>query len=1045
MKLGLKNQLRLISLVPIAIVFAITSFFLYESFNAYTSAQDLQSRLEQNRHLNEIVGNIARERGMSAMFLGDGAENTLRSLKEQRKIVDDKVSLFLRFAESNDKINAMEQEQNIASIVNAMTSIRQLRPLIDDRDIEFDEIFTTFTSIQEKLVTQLQKITTIKIDKEIEDYYSSYISIANAKEQSGIERAYISNVLSKKEPFEEDQLNRWLGYIVRSDAYSYKNIFDLSIVSKIDAIFNSEDAIELLEDINAERAAVISASETGEFELDSGIWFAMISEKISLLTQAEDILLDAMDNRSVQIQQKSLETLIVTLTVWAVAILLGIVGYLLSNQIQSNIRYLENILNRVSHDYNHSDRKIDLNSTEGTEEAYTLLEAIIEQTKKDKVVALEASEAKSMFLANMSHEIRTPLNGIVGFTELLKDSGLEDEQQEFVEIIEKSSENLLEIINNILDLSKIESNKLELEHIAFDPIIEFESAVDVYAVRASEKNIHLGCFVDPQLEYHLKGDPTKIKEVIINLISNAIKFTNSGGAINVDIRKVASSNNKTSVRFEISDSGIGITPEQKARVFEAFSQADASITRKYGGTGLGLTISSSFVELMGGQLDLDSAVGEGTTFFFTIEFEDADEITCLQKGRFNSIKALIYQDPQNPRRQDKYIREYISHYGVEYRNINSVEQATQLLKEDHYSLILVNYDSIHEEDLRSLSNLKSNVVVFTKSNMIKRIESLSLEIYKILYEPIHASKIKWLLENYEQLKASRTSETAVPQEVDLQLSSINADVLVAEDNTINQKLIKRTLEDLGLRVTLASNGLEAFAKRKDGKYDLMFMDIQMPFLDGVESTEAILEWEKESGTAHIPIIALTANALKGDRERFLAAGLDEYTTKPLIRSEILSLLHRYLGDKVVEPSVAQEQESKKVETLPKNSDGYQADLLIAKELGFESSLYEKVISSIDNISYEMVHSYDELKARVKEHSYKSIIFDLSLKDLDVKEIVDEAKQKASSSKLKSHLGLIETFSSENAKKYAGVVDEIIPNLVQKDKIKQMLEKYSTRE
>ena len=283
-----------------------------------------------------------------------------------------------------------------------------------------------------------------------------------------------------------------------------------------------------------------------------------------------------MDEESEIFKQEQLQILIISIAIWAAAILGAIFGILLSTDIARNIKNLETILQRVATDTHEGDdlssseiaSHINLDTTKGTAQAYQLLETIIDQTRKDKEFAMEASEAKSMFLANMSHEIRTPLNGIVGFTELLKDTALHDEQREFVDIIEKSSENLLEIINNILDLSKIESNKLEIEEIVFNATEEFESAVEVYAVRASEKHIDLGCFIDPELERPIKGDPTKIKEVVINLLSNAVKFTNSGGQITVDIRKIAcEEEGRARIKFSVKDSGIGVTKEQKENIF----------------------------------------------------------------------------------------------------------------------------------------------------------------------------------------------------------------------------------------------------------------------------------------------------------------------------------------------------------------------------------------------------------------------------------------------------------------------------------------------
>lgn len=665
-----------------------------------------------------------------------------------------------------------------------------------------------------------------------------------------------------------------------------------------------------------------------------------------------------------------------------------------------------------------------------------------------------------MFLANMSHEIRTPLNGIVGFTELLKDSGLQEEQSEFVDIIEKSSENLLEIINNILDLSKIESNKLEIENIAFNPILEFESAVEVYAVRASEKHINLGCFIDPSLEFPLKGDPTKLKEVIINLLSNAVKFTNNGGSINVSIRKLPLEDiGKTRVKFEIQDSGIGVTSEQKSKIFEAFSQADTSITRKYGGTGLGLTISSNFVELMGGKLDLESTVGEGTTFFFTIDFDEVETLSESSQGTFNTLKALILSDSYKIKKQDKFLREYLDYYGVAHTTFTDISKIELLSQDTAYNLLFVDYDYTNEETLREFSKLPQSLIVLTKSNLMKRIDSLGLDIFKILYEPIHASKLKQALENYVATNTViQVAKKRARKKFDLNKSKFIANVLVAEDNVINQKLIQRTLEDLGLTVTIANNGLDAFQKRKDGKFDLIFMDIQMPFLDGVEATAEILEWEEDYRQPHTPIVALTANALKGDRERFLAAGLDEYTTKPLVRTEIISVLNTFLFDFIVEVDDAEHHSSTKTPQVPDMQEAliekineaaqhhtiaseYRADILIAKKSSFETKLYTKVIESMEGLTYEVASSLVDFQELISNYSYKVILFDKEYADLDVVAIAQSIRNLSASNGLESYVVLVDDSVQKNSQSYSAEVDEIINNVVTRDVLKSLFAKH----
>ena len=615
-----------------------------------------------------------------------------------------------------------------------------------------------------------------------------------------------------------------------------------------------------------------------------------------------DRVLSTIDKEAIQAKREALKFLGFTLTLLIVSIILAILGFLLAHEIAKNIKNLEEILRRVAIDANILEGNnikpsdINLNTAKGTLKAYELIEDTINQTRKDKDTAQEASKAKSIFLANMSHEIRTPLNGVLGFTELLKESGLREEQHEFVEIIEKSSQNLLEIINYILDLSKIESNKLEMENIAFNPIEEFESAVEVCAVRASEKNIHLGCFIDPRLEHNLKGDPAKIKEVVINLLSNAIKFTDNFGSINVDIRKLDSTQSGIcKVRFEIQDNGIGIASEQKSKIFDAFTQADTSITRKYGGTGLGLTISKKILELIGSELNLHSELTKGTTFYFTIDFEELYATKESLQGSFKNIYAFILKPSHHEKKQEKYFLQYLDFFGVRYSFFKNIHELENLQKKAHANLLFVDYDYTKEESLSVYDQLGEKLIVLTKASFIKKIDSLHLNIFKTLYEPLNSSKIKQLLQN-AQMQSLKTAkvQNQNKQKILTQTTKFHAEILVAEDNLINQKLIQRTLEDLGVNVTFASNGLEAFQKRKDGNFDLIFMDIQMPLLDGIEATKEILKYEADYQKVHVPIIALTANALKGDRERFLSAGLDEYITKPLIRKEIILLLNYFL-------------------------------------------------------------------------------------------------------------------------------------------------------
>ena len=1081
MQLGLKNRLRLISLFPIVILFSITSYYVYQSYENYKIAQVLQDKLSVNRQLNSLVNNISRERGMTVMYLGNSSQNTLRSLIKQREVVDQQEISYLNHVqdksvlhEHSNGMSNCKTCQSIKTISQNLEEIKKTRLLVDEHQTNFEDVYkNVYGKVIQSAVVELETITSNQIDPEINTYAIEYTSLIRANASTANERDFISFAIARASEFEEGELNTWMSLIAKADGLSYDTLKNKTLVSALDEIFKNEDALELFDDINTERTGLILAADSGEFEISSGIWFAMISEKDNVIAQAEELVLDEMDARAVVVKLDALQLLTVTLTIWAVSILLGILGYLLSNEIARNIRNLEEVLKRVAKDTNdgRENSNINLNNAKGTEEAYQLLENIITQTRLDKESAQEASEAKSMFLANMSHEIRTPLNGIVGFTELLKDTGLEEEQTEFVEIIEKSSENLLEIINNILDLSKIESNKLEIEDIAFNPTEEFESAVDVYAVRASEKHIDLGCFIDPELEHPIKGDPTKIKEVIINLLSNAVKFTSSAGAINVDIRKVASDKEGvTRVKFEVQDSGIGVTSEQKSRIFEAFSQADTSITRKYGGTGLGLTISSRFIELMGGQLDLHSEPGEGTTFFFTVDFEEVETLNESVKGSYSSINALILESDHKTKRQEIYLKEYLDFYGVSYTFFKDQNQLELLQRQVSYDLIFVDYDYADENSLEEYNKLPQELVLLTKSFFMKKIDSMNLDIFKRIYEPLNNSKLKQALDNYHTENfGAKKAKKINRKKFNADTSKFHANVLIAEDNIINQKLIKRTLEDLGLNITIASNGLEAFQKRKDGNFDLVFMDIQMPFLDGMEATKEILEWEETHNQVHVPILALTANALKGDRERFLAAGLDEYTTKPLVRAEIISLLNVFLADFIVDttstakdskeivtpeaiPTIeefsdetkevvtAKEPIAEKEPVAEKPVYSFTHDILLAKKSSFESKLYAKILNSL-GYSFDTANSVSELETMSQDNTYKVILFDKECKGLNLSTFSSSIQEANALKGLKTNLLLMNSTNESEDPNDLTLVDESIKNVVNKDLLRLLIEKF----
>jgi len=498
----------------------------------------------------------------------------------------------------------------------------------------------------------------------------------------------------------------------------------------------------------------------------------------------------------------------------------------------------------------------------------------------------EANETKDLFLANMSHEIRTPLNGIVGFTELLKSTEVDSTQKEYIDIIETSSSNLLTIVNDILDLAKIRSNKVELENISFSIIETCESAVEIYAAKAYEKHIKLNLFTDTHLPNSILGDPTKLTQILTNLISNAVKFTKNGGNIDIGIINTFESENTIKIKFLVQDNGIGITKKQKNKIFEAFSQADASTNRKFGGTGLGLSISSKFVEIMGGKLDLKSEENSGTTFFFTIEFEKVkNDSSYFRLPNLEQIRVgyLLSKDEQCTLTNN--LEKYISATNASFARYNET-QLKNLSNAELPDILFVRHRYYTQDyALDFLKNINISKILITMPNLKNQLPEVESKFEKVIYEPIYLSKT---IKALDILGHKITKSKKIINEPKPQVSFNNLKALVVEDNSINQKLIKVVLEGLGIDVTLANNGAEGVKERKTNAYDIIFMDIQMPVLGGIEATKEIINFEKNTNQTHVPIIALTANALKGDKEKYLAHGMDDYSSKPLDLNHIQS-------------------------------------------------------------------------------------------------------------------------------------------------------------
>jgi signal transduction histidine kinase/CheY-like chemotaxis protein len=862
MKISIQTVIRILTFAVLIITIT-SAYFLYTSYTKYENSKNLSKYIKVSNDLSTLLINIGKEQVQSSILVL--SKNSIPFTKE------DLYKSRLASSKSIEKIKNYElyNSSQLKNLLNLLNKIDNARDNVDKLNSE--EKF--YKGLSLNIIKYQKSISEFSYIKELKAEIKSSTLISKAINRNIVENSIISSYISIDRPIPLKQYNYLKQEIQSIDSSLPTSMFDFNIFEHINLLaykINLKDITENRKSVDFANMRYYSNKEFYGYTIDINDWSDTINQHIIYLDQIKQRINANINEKAKEIESHNLNIFIISLIIFLFSIILQIGSFFVEKGLIKNTETLSSLLNSLAQIVG-IETKLDITTNQGQTESYKVIQASIEEINEERVKANSANEAKSLFLANMSHEIRTPINGVMGFIELLKLTKLDKSQIDYLNTIDISAKNLLLIINQILDISKIESDKMELYIEEFDPCKEFSDTINIFSAKAAQENIVLSAFIDPTLPKVIKGDMLKLKEILINLINNAIKFTPADGEVNIQVLRKKSAQNRVKIYFEVSDTGIGMTPAQVEKVFEPFVQADLSTTKNYGGTGLGMTIVSKYIKMMEGKIEVESTFKKGTRFFYEIEFDLIDNNKCIAQDRKKALINFIGDDST----KNRYLEKYLEYLNIDVKRVHSVDEVNEI--------VIVSQNEINVSLLKKLEEQEKKYIIFT--NIQQKFILKELNPLSTLFTPILPINFKNTIDDiFSKHKSLNTNPLK------------NKVALLAEDNLINQQLMSIILNELEMNNKLVFNGQDAideYTKNRD-KYDIIFMDISMPIVDGIEATKRIRDFERNHLLKPIPIIALTANVLQEDRDNFFKAGGDEFLAKPTTQTVLISTLSKVL-------------------------------------------------------------------------------------------------------------------------------------------------------